>query len=403
MVFILQFHRILVVNKSRLYISIIIFLLCFSLSNAEVNTFKLSENDSVNFINIKNIKYSPDLEHFIVNQVSYGNRINIFDSKGNVFKSYLIDDSYTDMYLEEIIQLPDSDTILTSNALREYFKDSKNIYDNTISKSVFINDSTLVTIGILNYYRYSESEGTDVFLRSFNTVVLFYTDIYSDRIDVIPLNYITQKLYPQADIIEFANNYLYFTLFPMGLFKNIPNSPEETLAKFKHGENNWVSELELPNEYIVSNVNLSLEYNYRITSYNNETYFISPYTNYIFNTKKDTIWLSDLNDPIKFSLNQNNSNYYVWSNDFNMLDSLSHFIGDVFFKNDKLYALINKPINKDNKIYLNKYTLKGKLIESNVINENQKLETAFYSENKQKLFKVYMENEEWYVEEVDID
>lgn len=117
----------------------------------------------------------------------------------------------------------------------------------------------------------------------------------------------------------------------------------------------------------------------------------------------DTIKLSDLDNAISHSLSLFSSDTLIRNKDYNMLDSLSHYIGNIFFKGDNLFVILNKPKNYDNKIYLNKYTLKGELIYSNVINENQKLETVFYSENKQKLYKIYMVKEEWWVEEIDFD
>lgn len=372
-------------------------------SAISIYKFKIMESDSVYFTDIKDIIYSPKLEYFVVNQNSYSNRINIFDTNSTLYKSYLIDDSYTDKYLDLIIQLPESDTVLTTNALRKVYGDSKNIYGNTISKSVFVNDSILATIGILNYFKFSKSNYNNTNLRSYNTVVLFIINIHTDIIEVTPLNYITQKLYPQASLLKCNNEFLYFTLLPMGLIKNFPDSPNTTLGKIKLGEENWETVIDLPKEYLESNVKLGLDYNYRIASFNSELYFLSPYTNYAFNLKKDTIWLSDLNDPIESSLNKHNLIRVSSKEDYPKLDSLSHKIGDLFFLNFSLYVLIIKPKDYDNKIYLNKYTLNGELIYSNVINENQKIETVFYSENKQKLYKVYMKNEEWWVEEIDFD
>ena len=233
--------------------------------------------------------------------------------------------------------------------------------------------------------------------------VLYKININSNEITVIPLVFVGRKLYPQLDYLEFVNNKLYFRLFPMGVHKGLPNSPKFVLGKFNLDSNNWQSVLELPKEYELSKVNLTLDYKFRIASNHKKDFFIAPFLNYTFNLEGDTIKLSDLDNAISHSLSLFSSDTLIRNKDYNMLDSLSHYIGNIFFKGDNLFVILNKPKNYDNKIYLNKYTLKGELIYSNVINENQKLETVFYSENKQKLYKIYMVKEEWWVEEIDFD
>jgi hypothetical protein len=338
-----------------------------------------------------------------VNQRSYDKKINIFEENGELYKSYNIDDSYTDKYLDLINQNPESDTILTTNSLKEFFGNKSDIYGNTISESLFISDSVLVTIGILNYIINSKYRNIGYDMLSCNTVVLFRINIFTDIVDVIPLKFIDQKLYPQANSLEFVNNHFYFILFPMGQFKKIPNSPEEIIGRFNFNENIWSPILRLPNEYITSNINQGLDYNYKISSYKDETYFISPFTNYLFNSKNDTIWLSDLQDPIKFSLNTHNAIRIYDEQDLSKLDSLSHNIVDFSFLENQILVLLNKPVNYDGKVYLNKYSLSGKLIDSTIVHIGESLETIFISENRKKIIKVYMENEDWWVEEININ
>ena len=189
----------------------------------------------------------------------------------------------------------------------------------------------------------------------------------------------------------------------MGLFKNIPASPQEILGRFNPLNKNWTPELKIPNEYLTSNINFDLDYNYRIANHNDDTYFMAPFTNYLFNYNNDTIWLSDLSDPIKFSLKKYGQDRILDKEDYSKLDSLSHNIVDLYFRRDFLYVLLNKPMNYDGKVYLNRYNLKGELMDSTIVNNGKLLETIFISDNKQKLMKVYLENEEWYVEEVDIE
>ena len=177
-------------------------------------TYKLTENDTIHYQNIKNIKYTPNSKYFVLNQRSYDKKINIFEENGELYNSYNIDDSYTNKNLDLINQNPENDTILTTNYLKEFFGNKSDIYGNTISESLFISDSVLVTIGILNFIINSKYRNIGFDMLSCNTVVLFRINIFTDIVDVIPLNFIDQKLYPQANSLEFVNNHFYFILFP---------------------------------------------------------------------------------------------------------------------------------------------------------------------------------------------
>lgn len=367
-----------------------------------INKFKIVESDSVYFQSIDKLEYSPNNELFVVSQKSESNRINIFNKDGTLYKSYLIDDSYTDKYIDLLKNKDVKENIQSTDYLKTIRGHPKVLYKNTVSKSLFLNDSIIYTISGLNYYVDGDKVlGVDGLILKVRTV-LIKINIFSDKEEIIPLAFIHNKLYPQSDYLEFFNNYLFFRLFPIGVHESRPNSPKYVLARFNLDSNNWQPILELPKEYEASKVNLFLDYKYRITSYKNKTYFIAPYLNYVFNLDGDTIQLSGLHNAIQYSLSKFGSDTLIKKN-YKMLDSLSHFIGGIFFKNDFLYVLLRKTSKRDGKKYLNKYSLNGELLDSKLVNKERKLETVFYSENKHKLIKVYLENDEWYVEEVDVN
>lgn len=367
------------------------------------NRIKIVENDTIFFSNIENIKYSPDLKYFVVNPISATNRITVFNKDGKIYKSYLIDDSYSDKYLKIINQNPIEDSILTTSYLRKIFGNSKDIYSNSVALSTFKNDSILITKGVLNYFINSKHQNIGVDIRRYSTVVLISVNIYTDEINVIPLYFTHGKSYPEAKNLAFKNNKLFLKLFPIDFFKDKPNGSKYVLGVFNFIEDNWKPILEIPKEYIDSRVKLTLDYGYRIATYKKDNYFMSPFLNYIFNLRGDTIKLSDLDNAIQFTLSKFNSDTLIYTKDLKMLDSLSHYNIDFFFQNDFLYIILNKPINLDGKVYLNKYNLKGNLIESYILNKDRLLESCSYSDNLHKIIKVYMENEEWYIEEVDFN
>ncbi|MCB0703413.1 MAG: hypothetical protein KDC55_11970 [Ignavibacteriae bacterium] len=390
---------------SKLKLIIISFIILIAGSNSAISIikFKIIESDSIYFENIEKLEFSPNGKFYLVNKRSNTKRINVFNNNGVLYNSFLVNDAFTDKYFDIIKDTTKDEEILTTEYLNTLPNRPEVLYDNSFFKSIFLNDSMIVATGSINYYIYGENPSGDKGLILRAMTVLYKININSNEITVIPLVFVGRKLYPQLDYLEFVNNKLYFRLFPMGVHKGLPNSPKFVLGKFNLDSNNWQSVLELPKEYELSKVNLTLDYKFRIASNHKKDFFIAPFLNYTFNLEGDTIKLSDLDNAISHSLSLFSSDTLIRNKDYNMLDSLSHYIGNIFFKGDNLFVILNKPKNYDNKIYLNKYTLKGELIYSNVINENQKLETVFYSENKQKLYKIYMVKEEWWVEEIDFD
>ena len=390
---------------SKLKLIIISFIILIAGSNSAISIikFKIIESDSIYFENIEKLEFSPNGKFYLVNKRSNTKRINVFNNNGVLYNSFLVNDAFTDKYFDIIKDTTKDEEILTTEYLNTLPNRPEVLYDNSFFKSIFLNDSMIVATGSINYYIYGENPSGDKGLILRAMTVLYKININSNEITVIPLVFVGRKLYPQLDYLEFVNNKLYFRLFPMGVHKGLPNSPKFVLGKFNLDSNNWQSVLELPKEYELSKVNLTLDYKFRIASNHKKDFFIAPFLNYTFNLEGDTIKLSDLDNAISHSLSLFSSDTLIRNKDYNMLDSLSHYIGNIFFKGDNLFVILNKPKNYDNKIYLNKYTLKGELIYSNVINENQKLETVFYSENKQNLYKIYMVKEEWWVEEIDFD
>lgn len=388
-------------------VTIIVIILIFNaiklFSFFDSNSRELIENDSIYFQSINKIEYSPNLELFVVNQKSEFNRINIFKNNGDLFKSYLIDDSYTFKFIDSIYY-DKSEVLLTKdeyNNLQGSLIGSE--FTNTISQSTFLNDSILITIGTLKYLVHYGTMGGQPHFKLNKVTVLLFTNILNNDFQIKTLRFNETKVNPQPDYLKIVGNDIFFKLFPEGFLRKFPNSSTIVVGKINLIDYDWEPLVELPNEYITSNIRLSIDFNYKIFEYNNKTYFIAPFTNYIFNMEQDTIWLSDLVDPIKYSLNFFNSETINLPQEMFKLDSVSHSIIDFFFNNDFLYVLLNKPKMKDSKIYLHKYTLTGKFLKSKELDEGKKLESVFYSKIKQKLIKVYMENEDWYIDEVDIN
>lgn len=367
------------------------------------NRYKLKESDSIYFQDIDNLEYSPNLEFYVINQKSESNRINIFNKDGTLFKTYLIDDTYTFKFIDSINY--NMTEVLMNNEEYEGTNGSKtkSEFTNTISQSSFLNDSTLVTIGSLKYLVHYHPVGGQPHFKLNRPTVLLFTNLINDEFQIKPLRFNETNVNPQSDYLEIVKNDIYFELFPAGFLRKIPNSPKTVVGKINLDDYDWEPLIDLPNEYVTSNIRLSIDFSYRIADYKNKTYFMSPLTNYLFNVEKDTIWLSDLDDPIEYSLSQFGSKTVSLPGDMYKLDSVSHSIVEFFFQNDFLYVILNTPKVKDGKIYLHKYSLKGEFINSKELNEGRKLESTFYTKNKQRLMKVYMENEEWYIEEVDIN
>lgn len=382
---------ILILNSFKLY------------SYIDSSSQKLIENDSIFFQSISKIEYSPNLELFVVNQKSEFNRINIFKSNGDLFKSYLIDDSFTFKFIDSIYY--DKSEVLLSrdeyNSLQGSYNDSE--FANTLCQSSFLNDSILITSGTLKYLVHYGTLGGQPHFKRNKVTVLLLSNLNTNEIQIRPLRYNETKVNPQPDYLKIVGKDIYFKLFPEEFMRKIPNSSKIVVGKINLDDYNWEPQVELPKEYVTSNIRLSIDFNYKISDYNNKTYFMAPLTNYIFNLEQDTIWLSDLVDPIKYSLNYFDSETINLPEEMFKLDSVSHSIVDFFFQNSSLFVILNTPSIKDGKIYLHKYTLDGKFLTSKVLNNGKKLETVCYSKSKQKLLIVYMKNEEWYFEEVDIN
>lgn len=372
---------------------------CYS----ELNRTKLLESDSIYYQSIESIQFSPNEDYFVVNQKEKTNRVNILKKNGSLYKSYSINDSYTDKYFEIIQQKNVKEPSLTTNYLRSLPDCPTILYNNTFSKSSFLNDSIVYIIGSINYLVQIDSPDERFGVRLKKSNVLFRINIFTDSMEVNYLDFIPKKLYPQSDYFNIVNRNIYIKLFPMDVHKNIPTSQKFVLGIYNIESSDWSPLLELPEEYESSNVKLKLDYDYRISNFRDKTYFMAPLLHYMFSLEQDTIWLNDLVNPIKFSLEKFGSETINLPEELYKLDSLSHSIVDFFFSNNFLYIVLNKPKNNNGKIYLHKYNLEGKFIESKELNKGRELEAVCYSENNNKLYKFYMENEEWWVEEIDFN
>lgn len=365
-------------NKLKI-ILVLLILIAVTYPAISINKYKIQESDSVYFQSIDNLKFSNDGNLFVVNQKTKTNRINIFKKDGTLFKSYLIDDSFTDKYFDIIEIKEKDDKLLTTKYLNTQPKRPKILYNNIFDQSLFINDSLIYCTAYINYYTDGNKRYNFKGLVLKNMITLVIINVYNDKMEALPLEYKRDELYPQTDYLEFYNNNIYYRLFPYGYYKIIPNSPKYVLGKLNINNKIWEPIVKLPKEYEDSKVNLELDYRFNIANFKNEVYFNCPFLNYVYNLKGDTIRFTDLDNSIQYSLSRFGSDTLIKSNGINMLDSLCHYIGGIFFKNGFLYNIVSKTKSSNNKIYLNKYNLNGKLIVEKLLNENLKLFSAFYS------------------------
>lgn len=262
---------------SKLKLIIISFIILIAGSNSAISIikFKIIESDSIYFENIEKLEFSPNGKFYLVNKRSNTKRINVFNNNGVLYNSFLVNDAFTDKYFDIIKDTTKDEEILTTEYLNTLPNRPEVLYDNSFFKSIFLNDSMIVATGSINYYIYGENPSGDKGLILRAMTVLYKININSNEITVIPLVFVGRKLYPQLDYLEFVNNKLYFRLFPMGVHKGLPNSPKFVLGKFNLDSNNWQSVLELPKEYELSKVNLTLDYKFRIAS-NHKKDFLLP-------------------------------------------------------------------------------------------------------------------------------
>jgi hypothetical protein len=166
---------------------------------------------------------------------------------------------------------------------------------------------------------------------------------------------------------------------------------------------NWSPIAELPKEYHDTGVKLSINYDYKVNTNGEETYIMAPFSEYLIKLDKDTKWLSDLDNPLKNSLKKHNSETIDITQERNKLDSVPHFIIDFFFNNNSLYTIISIPRDKNGHIYLHNYSLNGEYIKKKLLHEGVNSASVSYSNMNKKLYKIYLENDGWYYEEINFD
>lgn len=400
-----MYYSLMKIQDFNKYLSFIVLLIliCFSAQSKELK-FKIQESDSTYFQSIKSTSISPDSSMIVISQKSSNNRINILRLNGKVFKSYLIDDAISEKYIE-LINYINTDTVVNKLQYLEYYPEFKgSLYQNTVLFSEFLNDSVIVAIGSLKYLVKFDREEYDAQFKRKSVTVLLLININTDEFEVKPLiPNLEKKLMPYEKGLDVINQNIFFTILPYGFMRDTSNYSSFVLGNLKYNEKTWNPLLRLPIEYINTNINLDINYDYKINKFKNDIFFMAPLTNYLFNLKGDTIKPSNLNNPLEYTLKSFNSEKINIKDEKYKLDSLPHSIVDFFFTNDFLYVILNKPKNQDGKIYLNKYSISGDFISSKSLNQNNALECVGYCRNSKILYKVYMENSEWYFEEINFN
>ena len=288
-------------NKYLSFIVLLI-LICFSAQSKELK-FKIQESDSTYFQSIKSTSISPDSSMIVISQKSSNNRINILRLNGKVFKSYLIDDAISEKYIE-LINYINTDTVVNKLQYLEYYPEFKgSLYQNTVLFSEFLNDSVIVAIGSLKYLVKFDREEYDAQFKRKSVTVLLLININTDEFEVKPLiPNLEKKLMPYEKGLDVINQNIFFTILPYGFMRDTSNYSSFVLGNLKYNEKTWNPLLRLPIEYINTNINLDINYDYKINKFKNDIFFMAPLTNYLFNLKGDTIKPSNLNNPLEYTL-----------------------------------------------------------------------------------------------------
>lgn len=366
------------------------------------NEHLIKEPENIFFQNINYLTFSKNHLYYCVVQYTSSNKICIFKANGELFKVLEIDDYFTDKYIDLIKDTTKSEKILTSEELHNIPGSPLVLYNNNFSKARFVDNNTLLITGTINYIIERNSKESKSNLHKRKIPILFNYNINNDSLKIYKLYSNNEELFPQTDYLEVYKNKLYLRLFPLNLFKKELNSLKFVLAEYDLELKEWEPVLELPEEYEKYNLNLDLNYRYKIAEIDNLLYFMAPYTNYMFNINKDTVRFENMANPIEYSLNIFDSDSVVSHKEYYKLDSLSSNVIDFFIYNSKVNLILTKPNEDNEKVYHFKYTMKGKFLESKTLTDI-KVESIFYSKNRQKIIKVYISDEKWYYDEIDIN
>jgi hypothetical protein len=397
----------MLIHKLFLFFCLISIVDSSLLGNDSQPNFIIAESDSIYYQGISDIRYSPDNNYYVINPKGRSNRINIYNKDNTLYKSYLVDDSYSFRFLDSIYYDPSERLISREQYLSLPGSTSRSEFGNTISESSFLNDSTIVTISALRYLVYEDPKVSSNFDKLNVLSVILMTNIFTDEVTVKPLRYNNSKLHPQSEFIDIIGNDFYFELFPTNFYDGIPNSEEYTVGKINIEDYDWKPAVKLPQEYIDSKIGLEIGNNFSISEIDGKPYFLALLSNYVFNLDNDTIRFSDLPEPIEYSLNKFQTETIDLPEEMYKLDSLSHMNLDFFFRDQYIYLMLNKPKTEYgktilNKSYLNKYTLNGALVSSVHINKDIDVKSLFYAANR-GIMAISMIDQKWHVYEIPIN
>lgn len=362
----------------------------------------IKEPDNVYIQNIQSISFSKENSYFCINHYYPTDNLCIYKNNGELYKVLHIDDSFTEKYIDIVKDRNKKERIFTSEELHNISGSPEVLYENKFSKAKFLTNELLLIIGYIQYFIERAENKSKYKLHRKKMPVLFFYDIKSDSLFVKKVNPISGNLFPQVDYLEVINNRVFLGLFPVDYFEKQPESSKYVLAEYDLKKDECEPKLEIPYEYLKYNLNLALNYNYRIAEHQNTLYFMAPYTNYMFNENEDTVWFDRMVDPIKYSLNIFDSDSVKSHEEYYKMDSLSSYVLDLFIRDNIVNLILMRPNENNKNIYLCKYTLKGKFLKERILVE-EKVESIFYSSIREKIIKVYMKDENWYYNEIAID